>query len=220
MYKMVATQDTQYAGQSFSSGDLFPQNFPSEPGGHPWNSGTWKIMEVPEDSKADLYTYDSETDSLVVDPTLLAGRIAQEKARLSGELMTGYEERMDSLAIGIYSKAERDSFTAKVMAAKDWTALDNAGKDSVISSYEADPDAYTDDDLILLAEIDLSGTAAAKRGQVDQLCQSILDKNSAWRRLIGKLTQDRKNHWNVIDDVPDTEQGLDTLLGYSITWSV
>jgi hypothetical protein len=220
MYKMVATQDTQYSGVSFSAGDLFPQNFPSEPGGHPWNSGAWKAIEIPDEAKSDLYVYDSDTDALVLDDTLLSGKIIQEKNRLSSELATGYEERMAELAVGIYSSAERDSFMAKVLAAKDWSALDNNGKDSVISTYEADPDVYVEDDVILLSEIDLSGTAAAKRGQVDQLSQTILDNNAAWRKLIGKLTQDRKNHWNVIDNVQANEEGLDTLLAYSITWSV
>lgn len=221
-------------GLTYNRGDIWEQEFSQYQPEPPWNNGDWNYMTIPDPAKSDIYIVELDHDTgqidayghhilidrFVTDPTKIAIRISKEKIKLEKLLAIQYENRMNSLAIGKYSQAERDSFAEKLASARDWNLKTSIVKDLEISDYLSDPNSYTNDNVIMFDEITFTGTISDKRAQVDTLASSIIQNNLAWRKLIGILTKDRKRMWTEINSVTIDESGLDYLLAYSLSWSV
>lgn len=232
-FKYIALTSIDLATEgTFVKGDLSKAVFQSPCSAWPYSDKQlFTQVEIQDIRKNGIYQAELDHDTgavdlngnpilesrLVVNQDLLVSRISVEKNRLDGLLVSCYEAQMQALAVKHISLAERDSFSAKLEAAKLWKALTDEEKDLRIAEFMNDPSQF-EVLIILLEEVEFSEGESPQvwRTLVDTLSSTILANSFAWKQLIGKLTKKRKALWKEIDSVPETEQGLDTLLDFDV----
>lgn len=229
--------------RGFSVGDIFPQIISEGEtvGGFiVYDRDSWQKMEYdgpyPVTSLSALFgvqALDEEGEPVVdeddnpvyedrieVDPDKAAVDVAKYKASLNQSVKAEYDSIMRD-AVSVYPEKEQLGFGPKLTASRSWDSLDDSSKDSEISGYTSDPEGYSSEYLILLAEVNLfSGTTEEKRDAVDLLSASIQNNHDSWCRLYGSLTRDRKRMMAEISAITEDADGLDDVLSYTITWSI
>lgn len=228
MYKYIILKDVTIDNVDYHRGDVFKQTFEEQASVFPLSmEDVFQPVEFPSISghvenclKVEL-DYDRRGNNrLIPDDTKVSAEVLVRKNALKEQIKREMDNKLNSLGVEFYPENEKHAFGRKLKAAKDWDKLTITEKNSGISSYLSNPGRYTGDYMILLSEVDLSGTVTQKRSTMDALKDLIIVRDLQWSRLVGILTKDRKSMFNTIDEMSDNVESLYLLNNYSIKWSI